>query len=166
MVKKILMSTIIFFLYGCTNYEFVYKKNRTLVQIENQTVFSIEGDDKPIILAYLSQRLGISEATKPNYLLEIKSNKNQKVQAINQDSTASKNKISYEIQYVLKNLKTNCKILENTFNSSDSYDSRSSGYSFNTDMTEIDISKKIVEENIEKFFNYLNVSLVEMACKN
>ena len=166
MIKKIILLTLMFLVYGCTNLEFVYKQNRTLVQIENQTIFAIEGDDKPIILAYLSQRLGINETAKPNYLLEIKSIKTEKIQAINQDSTASKSRISYEMRYTLRDFKNDCKILQNTINSNVSYDSKSSGYSFNTDMAKIDISQKSVEENIEKFFNYLNINLINMACKN
>jgi hypothetical protein len=164
MMKKIIISMIILFLYGCANYEFVYKKNRILKQIDNQTAYSIGGDSKPHILVYMSQRLGINEVS-PTYLLEITSTKKEKIQAFNKDSTASKNEISYEIKYVLKELKSGCKIHENTINSKNSYDSKSSGYSFNSDMAEADISNEVVEENINKFINYLNTNLNDMVCK-
>ena len=47
-----------------------------------------------------------------------------------------------------------------------SYNSKSAGYSFGTDVSKKEISTKAIHSNINKFLENLNTSILNLDCEN
>ena len=59
-----------------------------------------------------------------------------------------------------------CKIIEAEIVTKDSYDSKSAGYSFGTDLAKKETTHDNVEKNINEFFKFLIHNHSNLDCKN
>ena len=96
----------------------------------------------------------------------IYSKKNTVASVIEKDATASKFDIEYKINYYLKNRKENCTIMTESIRTISSYDSKSEGYSFGTDLSEKEVSTINIHSNIDNFINNLSILKNNLSCKN
>ena len=71
-------------------------------------------------------------------------------------TTASKFSIEYNIIYTLYNVNKNCKLLEAIIITKDSYDAKSAGYSFGTDLSKKETRTKIISKNIDQFISSID----------
>ena len=163
MIKKLISLIILFFLLGCSGLEFVYNQNIISNHLDNKVIVAINGDDRSEIA--LEIKRGIKEnKDAAEYLLEINSTKNEKNQAILEDGTASKVVISHSLNYSLKNISNNCIIMEKLIVTSSTFDSKSSGYNFGTDISAKEVKNQNIKENINKFYNYLERDFGQGGC--
>ena len=75
---------------------------------------------------------------------------------ITKDATASKFNIKYTIIYNLYSLSLDCRIYNNKIVTENNYNAKSAGYSFGTDLSEIEASNNNVVKNINTFISSLN----------
>ena len=80
------------------------------------------------------------------------------------DQTASKIEIEHVINYVLSNVVSECVIAERSISTVSTYDSKSSGYSFGTDLSKKEIERKNIELNLENFINYITNNYDSLDC--
>ena len=58
--------------------------------------------------------------------------------------------------YNLYNIEKKCTVLEEEIITKDSYDSKSAGYSFGTDLSKKETRTKIISKNIDQFISSIN----------
>ena len=166
MLKKTKLIFLLVFLFGCSNFEYVYENiDYRLNDIRNNTLLSISGDDSEELFGYLFGKISNNES---GYVYELvaKSNKSLEASVIKTDATASKFKVTYNILYTLTNISKNCLILEKELVTTSAYDSRSAGYSFGTDLSEKNVSKKNIHSSVDKFLELVVSSELGLECKN
>ena len=154
--KYILLIIIILFVANCENLEFVYKSGKQVNELKKNTSLIISGDDSDEIYSYIEGILESSNIENPNYKLFINSTRIEEAQVIGKDATASKFSIKYNIIYNLDNINKNCKIAEIIITTKDSYDAKSAGYSFGTDLSKKETKIKIISKNIDQFISSIN----------
>ena len=166
-VKKIISLFFCSIIISCSNFEFVYDFPSSLKKLQNKTLLSLAGDDIDIINSYLLSKLRpLSENKDYDYILIIYSEKNTIASVIEKDATASKFNIEYKINYYLKNRKENCTIITKSIRTNSSYDSKSEGYSFGSDLSEKEVSTINIHSNIDDFINNLSILKNNLSCKN
>ena len=155
-MKHILLIAIMFFVTNCANFELVYKSHKQTEELKNNTDFAIAGDESNEVYSYIVSVLGSKNNVNPNFKLSINSSRIDEAQVIEKDATASKFSIKYNIIYNLYNINKNCEILEKEIITIDSYDSKSAGYSFGTDLSKKETRKKIISKNIDQFISSID----------
>ena len=165
LVKKILFIFFCIMVVNCSGFEFVYKSAPDALAIKNKTSLVASGDDSEILNNYFISKIGY-----PNNIAEFQifahSTKKIDASVLEKDATASKFTISYLVNYRFENTKENCSIYSTSITNQGSYDSKSAGYSFGTDLSEKEVSEKIIQSNINQFLNSVNSSAINLNCKN
>ena len=157
MKKYFLFIIIMLFITNCANLDFVYESNKQIfIELKNNTSLIIIGDEADEVNAYIVSFLESTNNKNPNYQLSINSKITEEAQVIGKDAIASKFSIEYHIGYSLYNINKKCKIIEAEIVTKDSYDSKSAGYSFGTDLSEKETRKKIISKNIDQFIAFVN----------
>ena len=89
---------IFFFLFGCSNLSFVYKKiDKNL--LKNSTLLILTGDQKNIIYSQLVDLIGQSD--EKIYILEVDVKEIISKEVVGSDSATSKYNVSHTINYKL-----------------------------------------------------------------
>lgn len=154
MKKILLLLFVLIIIKGCGDFEFAYKTNKNDFLLNNKTLMSVNGDDSENIYMNLINILGDSES--PDYRLVANSSKEMVAAVITKDATASKFNIKYTIIYTLYSLSLDCRIYNNKIVTENNYNAKSAGYSFGTDLSEIEASNNNVVKNINTFISSLN----------
>ena len=165
MIKKIFLFFFLLILISCSNYKFVYDNVNNFNKIKGKTYLNISGEDAEIIHAYLIKQI---KNSKQDYLykLNVISSKSIEAKVIEEDATASKFSIKYEMNYILIDKNNNCVILDKEILSYSSYDSKSAGYSFGSDLSKKESSSENIYSNINEFLNYIDTFNKNLECKN
>ena len=164
-IKNIIILFFSCFVISCSNLEFVYDYSKGLNNLNKKTSLTIEGDSANIINAYISSKIITKDYNKAQYLLRIISEKTSEASVIEKDATASKYNIKYEVDYIFKNIKEKCIIVREKIITEDTYDSKSAGYSFGSDLSEKSVSTNILQSNIDMFLNNTVLSIDSFSCK-
>tara|TARA_B100000029_G_scaffold45051_3_gene41554 strand:- start:1805 stop:2296 length:492 start_codon:yes stop_codon:yes gene_type:complete len=154
MVKFTYQLIIFGFLFGCSNLEFVYNNVSDNNKIKDKTLLAISGDDTEIFYSYAINKIKNNEKNSL-YKLSIVSTKTVEAIVVEKDATASKFNIKLNIFYKLLNTDKNCLILEKNFMTNSTYDSKSAGYSFGTDLSEKEVLTQAIHSNFDDFLLYL-----------
>ena len=166
-MNKFLISVLfVFLLSGCAGFEFVYNSaTYNVSKLNDKTKIEVGGDSSELIGSYLTKKIGSSNSDG-DYSLVVNSTKKVEATVIEKDATASKFSIEYNLSYRLKNNQENCVILEKEIITNSSFDSKSAGYSFGTDLSQKEASIRNFNSNIDKFFDLLNSSYSNLDCNN
>ena len=165
MIKRIFfLIPLLVLIISCSDFEFVYNI-ASFDKIKEKTLFSISGDNKDIINSYLLNKIG-EAGSNQTYILSIVSSGLIEAAVIEVDATASKFIIKHDLIYVLNSMPNNCILFEKHILTENSYDSKSAGYSFGTDLTEKELSTKNLYSNIDRFLNELSINYNHLKCKN
>ena len=154
-----------FLVIGCSNFQFVYKNYNDLDNIKNKTKVIVTGDDASEISSYLKSKIN-QPTDKTYYHLFLNANKSTIASIVEKDATASKFSVTYDIVYNLENIEKNCLILNKTISTKSSYDSKSAGYSFGTDISEKKVSIDNIKSNVDEFLNNIITSKTKLDCQN
>jgi hypothetical protein len=99
-------------------------------------------------------------------VLSIVSNGVIEAAVIKADATASKFMIKHDLKYKLDNINKKCTVFEKDILTKNSYDAKSAGYSFGTDLAEKELSTKNIHSNIDQFINELSTKFDYLECNN
>ena len=165
--KYYFILLLVAFVYSCSNFSFVYNTKNIINynQLKNKTNVSVTGDNVEDIHAYVFQKIR-GPKDEPVYNLLISSSKKTKAIIVEKDATASKFSIGYDIDYTLKSTNGNCVSLTKTISTKTTYNTKSAGYSFGSDLSKLDAAKKILRSNIDQFFVHLNFNSDSLSCNN
>ena len=67
---------------------------------------------------------------------------------------------------MFENTSKNCLILEKKIETITSYNTKSAGYSFGSDLSKEELITKNIKSNIDMFFNDISLSNVKYNCNN
>ena len=163
-MKKNFFSIVVFvFLLGCSGFEFVYKDAVDVSKLKEKTSISVGGDNPEIVYAHIINKIGRKD-TDYNFELLVTSEKIVGAKVVKKEGTASKFDIKLIINYILINTSNNCQILSKEITTTSSYDSKSAGYSFGTDLSENKVLTQNIHSNIDEFLVYVVRSGIDMAC--
>lgn len=160
-MRKIVVFIFFVLLSGCSNIVFLYD-NETDQKDKRVFNYKIIGDNKEIAKSYLANTFNSNEDT--SYLLSISISEKITAQKTELNSTVSKYQVKHTIKYILKNTEKNCLVSEQTKTTLDSYDSKSSGYSFGSDSAKEQVIKNNIINNIDSFINTLDKKNTNYKC--
>ena len=152
----------LFCLYSCSNFDFVYNNNDTSSELLIDEIF-VSGSGNDIIKKILSNRF-LSDEDTGDYKLSVNSKMETKSVVIENDQTASTVEIKYILDYNLFNYKKNCNVVKESVGSFSTYNSRAEGYNFGSDLSKEQVSKQVIQDNINKFINQINTKGNELGC--
>tara|TARA_Y100000590_G_C15170565_1_gene807186 strand:- start:39 stop:542 length:504 start_codon:yes stop_codon:yes gene_type:complete len=165
MIKnKLLFFFVLFFSFGCSDLQFVYNTADDVKIFNGKTKISARGEDIDVISNYLIKKFN-NVSGDPVYLVSVFSKKNVRTLVVDKDKTASKYEIGHEVNYDVENLENSCLIMRKTISTKTTYDSKSAGYSFGTDISAKEESINNLESNLNQFMSSL-LSSKNISCKN
>ena len=150
---------------GCQGFEFVYDKSPTIKLLENNTQVIISGDDISIIKSQLKNVVGISTSSA-KFMLLVSSSKTSNNVVIKDTQTVSQIEINHILNYNLQKKSGGCVVAEAKISTASTYNLKSSGYSFGTDLAKKETAYGNVEKNINEFFKFLIHNHSNLDCKN
>ena len=154
---------ILFFLFGCSNLEFVYDKYSKNI-LKNSTSLILTGDKKDIVYSQLVNLIG--QNVEKIYILEVDVKEVISKEIISPDSTTSKYNVSHTIKYSLISTNKRCSLLERKITTSANYNSKSAGYNFGTDVSKTKTIEGNILNNIENFLKTVSVLSNTELCNN
>ena len=154
---------ILFFLLGCSNLEFVYeKKDKNF--LKNSTTLEIRGVQKNIVYSQFVNLIG--KDVEKIYSLDIEVYENISKEVVGSDSATSKYTVSHTIKYKLIKENSKCSLLEKKITTTNSYNSKSAGYNFGTDVSKTTTIKNNITNNIVDFLKTASALQIAELCKN
>ena len=164
---KILLMVLVALIVGCQGFEFVYDKAPTIKLLENNAQVIISGDDISIIKSQLNNFVGTSTSSA-KFILLVSSSKTSNNVVIKDNQTVSQIEISHILNYSLQKKDGDgvCIITEAKISTVSTYNLKSSGYSFGTDLAKKETTHDNVEKNINEFIKFLIHNHSNLDCKN
>ena len=160
-INKVILFFILF-LYSCSNFEFVYKNNKTGNGLSVEEIV-VAGSNADIIKKILSNKFLSNEGFK-KYRLSTNSKMETKSIVIENDQTASTVEIKYILNYSLFDYKKDCVVIEESISSSSIYNSRAESYNFGSDLSKEQVNQEVIRDNINKFANQINTKRNNLGC--
>mgnify|MGYP001354589538 CR=1 FL=1 len=153
---------VVFFLFSCTQLEFVLTSPEKSRPLKNKTSLTVLNSPSPILKEQLVFFFGENTDNKYSLIADVKENKTNRFVKKNQVAT----KIDYEIsiKYKLINNAKNCTILESVENSRFSFIPKSSGYNFGSDRSLYELYKDIFKNNIDSFLDKTKIKINSKGC--
>ena len=163
--KTVASLFFVFFILSCSNYTFVYS-NGNIINFLKDTSFSVEGEDIDLIKSYLlsKKRIGKDSNSPEKYQLKIISRKESRNAVIENDLTASLIEIQYILEYTLYDKNNNCITMKNKIKTTENYNSRAEGFDFGSDLSEGQVSRQLIEDNIDKFIQSVMAKSDSLDC--
>ena len=162
-INKIVLF-FLFFLYSCSNFDFVYKNNETTNELSISEIL-ITGSSEDIIRKTLSNKF-LLNAESDDYRLSVNSKMETKSIVIENDQTASTIEIKYILNYNLFDYKKDCIVFKEIVSSLSTYNSRAESYNFGSDLSKEQVTEQVIQDNINKFAYQINTKGNELECIN
>ena len=162
-INKIVLF-FLFFLYSCSNFDFVYKNNETTNELSISEIL-ITGSSEDIIRKTLSNKF-LLNAESDDYRLSVNSKMETKSIVIENDQTASTIEIKYILNYNLFDYKKDCIVFKEIISSLSTYNSRAESYNFGSDLSKEQVTEQVIQDNINKFAYQINTKGNELRCIN
>ena len=163
-LNKSFLILVFFIASACADITFVHNNKHIESILLNQTALAIKGDSINTINLLLGEKIKNSENEK--FRLEITSNKKEMNLITESNQVATVIKIQYKIIYRLSLVEKNCLFLQKQVVTEATYNSKSAGYSFGTDLSKSKINEETIENNIEKFLNYVSNNSNDIKCSD
>ena len=154
-MKKLLITILFILITACSNIEFVYKENKTLINpLYEKTDLSTSGLDANFINSYLPMFFGENKDDIFKLLINIEESKIKRSVETNQTTS----KLRYELRFIYTLIlnEENCVVFNKELLSSFSIIPKSSGYNYGTDAS---IEKKYelaIIENLNRFISIIS----------
>ena len=165
MLKIKIFVILSIFVTSCSEFEFVYNQNNELETLKNKLTYIASGDDSDLLLLELKNKYG-KNFNKAKFILSATIEKNIDSISIDSDGTASRKEIEYKVLYKIDDAEKKCIVLIKTIYTKSTFSTKSSGYNFSTDLSQIDSEKNNIRLNISEFSDYLVSLRWPLNCSN
>ncbi len=151
---KTLLVFFLFFLASCSNIDFVYENEGSVVNpIYNNTIVTISGLDVPVMNRYVSSYFGTSNNPQYNLRIHITEKKIKTSVATDQSIT----KIRYELGYLYKlKSKEDCVSYEKKIVSTFTLTPKSSGFNFGSDKSLDNKYELATVDSLNQFLSFIS----------
>ena len=165
MLKIFYLFFISLFLLSCSGFELVYGEKKSIAALKNDTSLKVSGDNSSLITSALKRKIGsTNKVARLN--LEVSSIKNKRKAVTEKDQITSQYEIKYSIDYLLTKNDSVCFVARFSSIVKSNYSSKSSGYSYGSDVGEKKTEKDLIEMSINEFFNHVLFNNSALECKN
>ena len=155
MIKKLLFSIFLFFLFSCSNIDFVLKENDMVNPYKNKTTIVFDGTKEK----KFAQEVTLFFGNKKNaeFLLITSFSEKKENRLVKKNQVAEKIDYELTINYEMFYKNTDCKIYNKKIVTKFSFVPKSFGYNFGTDRSLEKLYKRSLKKNIKKLINFAPV---------
>jgi hypothetical protein len=156
MIIRYITFTLFFFIFSCSNIEFVLKDSGPTNPLKNKTMLLVDKNSEEKFLRGLYSNFGNNE--KYEYILKTTFLEKKENRIVKNNQVAEKIEYTLEINYNLFYKTRECKIYNKTIISKFSFTPKSAGYNFGSDRSFDKLYKSSVDQNINKFIDALQIN--------
>ena len=156
MIKKYLTCFFLFFIFSCTNIEFVLKDGSQTNPLKNKTALLMDKNSEKRFVKGLYSNFGNNE--KYEYILKTTFIEKKENRIVKNNQVAEKIEYTLEVNYDLFYKTSECKIYNRTIISKFSFTPKSAGYNFGSDRSFDKLYNDGVEQNINNFIDALQIN--------
>ena len=156
MIIKYIACTLLFFIFSCSNIEFVLKDNSLTNPLRNNTSLLIDKNSEERFVRSLYSYFGNNE--KYEYILKTVSSEKKENRIVKNNQVAEKIEYTLEVDYDLYYKTSECKVYNKTIISKFSFTPKSAGYNFGSDRSFDKLYNGSINQNINSFIDALQIS--------
>ena len=156
MIIKYIASSLLFFVFSCSNIEFVLKDSDLTNPLKDKTMLLIDKNSEDRFARELYSRFGNNKTYE--YILKTKFSENKENRIVKTNQVAEKIEYTIEVDYNLFYKTSECKIFNKTVISKFSITPKSAGYNFGSDRSFDKLYGSSVDQNISSFIDALQIN--------
>ena len=156
MIIKNLAFFFLFFIFSCSNIEFVLKDSSQTNPLKDKTVLLMDKNLEKRFVQGLYSSFGNNE--KSDYILKTTFIEKKENRIVKNNQVAEKIEYTLEVNYDLFYKTSECKIYNKTIISKFSFTPKSAGYNFGSDRSFDKLYKSSVDQNINNFIDALRIN--------
>ena len=156
MIIKYIAGTLLFFIFSCSNIEFVMKDSSVTNPLKNKTLLLIDKNSDQRFVKGLYSYFGNNE--KYEYILKTVFLEKKENRIVKNNQVAEKIEYALEVNYDLYYKISECKVFNKTIISKFYFTPKSAGYNFGSDMSFDKLYSSSVNYNIDSFIDALQIS--------
>ena len=156
MIIKYIACTLLFFVFSCSNIEFVLKDSVLTNPLKNKTLLLIDKNSDQRFVKSLYSYFGNNE--KYEYILKTVFSEKKENRIVKNNQVAEKIEYTLKVNYDLFYKTSECKIYNKTIISKFSFTPKSAGYNFGSDISFEKLYSSSVNHNIDNFIDALQIS--------
>ena len=156
MIKKYIACILLFFIFSCSNIEFVLVDNDQTNPLKDKTALLIDKETEERFVRGLYSYFGNNE----NYDFILKTNflETKENRIVKNNQVAEKIEYTLEVDYDLYYKTSECKIFNKKVISKFSFTPKSAGYNFGSDRSFDKLYDSSVDQNINSFVDALQIN--------
>lgn len=156
MIKKYIFCSLLFFIFSCSNIEFVLKDSSLTNPLKDKTVLLIDKSSEERFVRGLYSYFGNNK--KNEYILKTKFLEKKENRIIKKNQVAEKIEYTLEVDYDLFYKTIECKVFNKKVITRFSFTPKSAGYNFGSDRSFDKLYSSSVNQNISNFIDSLNIN--------
>jgi hypothetical protein len=156
MIKKYIAYGFLFFVFSCSNIEFVLKESNQTNPLRNKTALLTEKSSGEGFVRGLYSYFGDNE--KYEYILETKFSESKENRIVKNNQVAEKIEYTLKVDYNLFYKTSECKIFKKKIVTKFSFTPKSAGYNFGSDRAFDKLYNNSVDQNINNFIDALQIN--------
>ena len=156
MIIKNIAFTLFFFIFSCSNIEFVLKDSSSKNPLKNKTMLLVDKNSEEKFVRGLYSNFGNNE--KYEYILKTTFLEKKENRIVKNNQVAQKIEYTLEVNYNLFYKTRTCKIYDKTIISKFSFTPKSAGYNFGSDRSFDKLYNSSVDQNINNFIGDLQIN--------
>ena len=156
MIKKYIACSLLFFVFSCSNIEFVLKDSSQANPLKDKTALIIDKNSDQKFIRGLYSYFGNN--VKYEYILKTKFSEKNENRIVKNNQVAEKIEYTLEVDYDLFYKTGECKIFNKTVISKFSFTPKSDGYNFGSDKSFDKLYSNSVDQNINNFIDALQIN--------
>ena len=153
---KHIACSLLFFVFSCSNIEFVLKDNALTNPLKEKTMLLIDKNSEDRFVRELYSRFGNNETYE--YILKTKFSENKENRIVKTNQVAEKIEYTIEVDYNVFYKTSECKIFNKKIISKFSFTPKSAGYNFGSDRSFDKLYNSSVDSNINNFIDALKIN--------
>jgi len=158
MIKKYITCGFLFFIFSCSNIEFVVKNSSQNNPLQEKTLLLTDKNSEDKFVRALYSYFGNTE--KHEYILKTKFSERKENRIIKNNQVAEKIEYTLEVVYDLFYKTSECKIFNKTIISKFSFTPKSAGYNFGSDRSFDRLYSGSIDQNINNFIDVLQINKI------
>jgi hypothetical protein len=156
MIKKYFIYCFLFFVFSCTNIEFVLKDSNQTNPLKDKTVLLMDKDLEERFVRGLYSYFGNNKANE--YILKTNFSESKENRVVKENQVAEKIEYTLVVDYELFYKTSECKIFNKKIISKFSFTPKSAGYNFGSERSFDKLYNNSVDHNINSFIDSLQVN--------
>ena len=156
MTQKYISCILLFFVFSCSNIEFLLSDNNQVNPLRYKTTLLIDKNLDERFVRELYSRFGNNETYE--YILKTKFSENKENRIVKTNQVAEKIEYTIEVDYSVFYKTSECKIFNKKIISKFSFTPKSAGYNFGSDRSFDKLYSSSVDRNINSFIDALQIN--------